>query len=70
MKKFEKFVKEKGFTGYSLAKALGRTNSHVYQWFYGKQNPSITDLIKLKKILNVSGDEILEMFAEGSDGEE
>ena len=62
--KFEELIKGKGYTCYSLAKALGLTNSHVYQWCYGKQNPSISNLIKLKKILNVSGDEILEMFVE------
>lgn len=63
-KKFEECIKARGFTRYSLSKKLGLSKSHVYQWCYGKQNPSIENLIKLKEILNVSGDEILEMFSE------
>lgn len=61
---FEECIKASGFTKYSLGKKLGLSKSHVYQWCYGKQNPSIEILIKLKEILNVSGDEILEMFSE------
>ncbi|MBQ7913744.1 MAG: helix-turn-helix transcriptional regulator [Clostridia bacterium] len=59
---FCELIKKKGFTRYSLGKALGLSATHVYQWAYGKQNPTIEHLIKMKKLLNVSGDEILEMF--------
>lgn len=60
---FCKLIKEKGFTKYSLGKAMGIDKALVYLWSYGKQNPTIEHLIKLKKLLNVSGDELLEMFA-------
>lgn len=62
-KKFQKKLKELGLTGYSLGKRLGLSKAHVYMWLYGKMIPSVENLIKLKEILNVSGDEILEMFS-------
>lgn len=63
-KRFQKALKKNNLSIYKLAKALNIGKSIAYHWLWGDTVPSLQNLIKLKTILNVSGDEILEMFAE------
>lgn len=63
-KKFEKKLKERNLTVYRIAKIMGIDAPIAYYWLWGKSVPNIHNLIRLKEILNISGDEILEMFAE------
>ena len=69
-KKLEAALAQKKLTMYRVAKMIGVESPVAYYWLWGDSVPSIRNMIKLKEILGVSGDEILEMFAEGSDGEE
>jgi transcriptional regulator with XRE-family HTH domain len=68
-KKFEKKLKERNLTMYRIAKIIGIDAPVAYYWLWGKSVPNIYNLIRLKEILNVSGDEILEMFAEEATGD-
>lgn len=63
-KKFQKALTENNLSIYKLANDLNIGKSVAYHWLWGDTVPNIQNLIRLKKILNVSGDEILEMFAE------
>lgn len=63
-KKLAQILERKGMSAYTLAKELGYKPQTVYNWVYGHGTPTPAVMIKLKTILNVSGDEILEMFAE------
>ena len=63
-KKYEKALKKKGLSTYKIAKLVGVGAPVAYYWLWGDSVPTIGNLIKLKSILGVSGDEILEMFAE------
>ena len=63
-KKFERVLQRKNLSPYKVAKILGVGITVPYYWLWGDSAPTIENLIKLKEILGVSGDEILEMFAE------
>lgn len=63
-KKFERALQRKNLSPYKVAKILGVGVPVAYYWLWGNTVPVIENLIKLKEILGVSGDEILEMFAE------
>ena len=63
-KKFQKALKEKNLSIYGLAKILNVGKSVVYYWLWGDSVPNVQNLIRIKDILNISGDEVLEMFAE------
>lgn len=65
-KKFEKGLKKANLSPYKLAKILDVGIPVAYYWLWGDSVPNIQNLIRLKKLLNVSGDEILEMFAESA----
>ena len=69
-KKLEAALAQKKLTMYRIAKMIGVDATVAYYWLWGDSVPCIKNVIRLKEILNVSGDEILEMFAEGSDSEE
>lgn len=62
--KFGKALADKNISAYKLAKALSIAPQSVYRYIWGDREPDIATLIKLKTILNISGDEILEMFSE------
>lgn len=63
--KFGKVLEDRNISVHKLAKELSIAPQSVYRYIWGDREPYVSTLIKLKKILNVSGDEILEMFAEG-----
>ena len=67
--KLARILEKNKMSAYALAKTLGYKPQTVYNWVYGCGTPTPGVMLKLTKILNVSGDEILEMFAEGSDEE-
>lgn len=60
--KFQELLKAQSITAYKLSKILG--DHAVYQWIYGRGEPSAAIMLKLTEIFNVSAQEILEMFAE------
>lgn len=62
--KFGTYLQERGISPYKVAKELLVAPQSVYRYIWGDREPSAKTMIKLKKILNVSGDEILEMFVE------
>jgi plasmid maintenance system antidote protein VapI len=62
--KFQELLKVRGITAYKLSKILGYKDHAVYQWIYGKGEPNATTMLKLTKLLDVSAQEILEMFAD------
>lgn len=64
--KFQELLKAQSITAYKLSKILGYKDHAVYQWIYGRGEPSAATMLKLTEILNVSAQEILEMFAENS----
>ena len=49
-----------------LAKELGVDQTAVSKWCQGLNAPRVSIMLKLRAILRMSGDEILEMF--GGDG--
>ena len=65
-KKFEEALKKNKLSIYKLSKILNIGKPIAYYWLWGDTVPNIQNLIRLKKILKVSGDEILEMFSEES----
>ena len=60
-------LKSRNITAYKLAGLLGykdSTKTTVYKWVYGVSEPSAATMLKLMEILDVSAQEILEIFAE------
>lgn len=62
--KFEEALKKNNLTAYKLGKILGVGKPTVYYWLWGESVPKVGTMLKLTEILNVSAQEILEMFAE------
>lgn len=67
--KFGMFLQEQGISPYALAKELSIAPQSIYRYIWGDREPNAKTMIKLAKILNVSGDEILEMFVESQEGD-
>ena len=65
--RLENLLKSRKITAYKLAQALGykdETRTTVYKWIYGISEPNAATMLKLTEILEVSAQEILEIFAE------
>lgn len=65
--RLENLLKSRKITAYKLASLLGykdSTGTTVYKWIYGVSEPNATTMLKLTEILDVSAQEILEIFAE------
>ena len=63
-KAFENLLQSRKITAYQLAKELGCGHSRVYKWVYGVAEPNAKTLLRLTKMLDVSAEEILHIFAE------
>ena len=63
-KKLIDILEKKAMSGYALARAVGYQPQTVYNWIYGSGTPSPEAMLKMTKILNVSAEEILKIFAE------
>lgn len=64
-KQFADLLQSRNITAYKLSGLLGyRDRTAVYKWIYGKGEPNAATMLKLMKILEVSAEEILRMFAE------
>ena len=63
-KKFKQALERKGLSTYKIARLCDIDDPVAYYWLWGKTVPCIANLVKLKELLGVSGDEILEMFME------
>ena len=62
---FKELLKEKDITGAQLSRRLGKTSAAVSKWIQSKSEPSLTDVKKISKILNVSTDDVLNCFVGG-----
>ena len=65
--RLENLLKSRKITAYKLAQRLGykdETRTTVYKWIYGTSEPNAATMLKLTEILEVSAQEILEIFAE------
>ena len=66
-KEFARVLRLRGITAYKLSQMLGlKDKTHVYKWIYGKGAPNAATMLRLMDILDVSAEEILQMFAEGN----
>lgn len=61
---FARILEQKGLTSYALAKMIGYKPQTVYNWVYGHGTPEPAVMLKIMKILDISAEEILKMFAE------
>ena len=66
-KKMDQLLEQKGMTAYALAKEVGYKPQTVYNWLYGCGTPTPTVMLKMMKVLNISAQEVLEIFAEGDE---
>ncbi|WP_169747878.1 helix-turn-helix domain-containing protein [Pseudonocardia acaciae] len=55
-----------GYTQEDLAHKLGCDHSLISRWENGRVDPSAFHLAKLRKVLEVTGDELIEMLGEGT----
>ena len=60
---FKELIKSKGFTTYSLAERIGRSNTTVYRWTNGINEPSCKMIVKLSEVLEVSVELLVIIFA-------
>lgn len=68
-KKFAEALARNNLTAYKLGKILGVGIPTVYYWLWGESVPKVDTMLKLTKILHISAQEVLEMFAEGGEDE-
>ena len=64
-KRLLEVIERQNKSAYEVAQEIGYKPQTVYNWLYGKGVPNPVIMLKLKQILNVTGDEIIEIFAEG-----
>lgn len=60
---FKELVKSKRFTNESLGKHIGKSHTTIYNWCNHKTEPSCKDIVKLSKVLNLSIEFLVMMFA-------
>lgn len=65
--KMAKVLSDKNMSAYALAKALRFKPQTVYNWLYGMGTPNPMVMLDIIKILGVTAQEVLEIFAEGID---
>ena len=61
-KKFIDWMEERGETVKSLARRLQITERVVQYWINGRNDPSVTQLIKMSKLFNENVVELYDMF--------
>ncbi len=61
---FKMLLKNKSISPYDLAKELDIKPQSVYRYIWGEREPNARTMLKLMKILNVSAETILTIFAE------
>lgn len=61
---FKTLLKNKSISPYDLAKELDIKPQSVYRYIWGEREPNARTMLKLMKILNVSAETILTIFAE------
>lgn len=62
--KLSQLLKQKDMSAYVLAKALEYKPQTVYNWLYGHGTPTPAVMLKMVKVLGISAQEILEIFAD------
>ena len=62
--KLSQLLEQKGMSAYALAKALEYKPQTVYNWLYGHGTPTPAVMLKMVKVLGISAQEILEIFAD------
>ena len=63
---FKELLKEKDFSGAQIARRLDLSSSAVSKWMVGLAEPSLTSVVALSKILNVSVETVVNCFVEGA----
>ena len=61
---FKTLLKNKSISPYDLAKELDIKPQSVYRYIWGEREPNARTMLKLMKILNVSAETILTIFAD------
>jgi transcriptional regulator with XRE-family HTH domain len=56
-------IKESGYNSLQIAKMLNYSQSVVYNWTYGKNEPCAKDMVRLADMLGVSVERIVLIFA-------
>lgn len=62
LRKIEGYMKFRGITRTELAKVWGKTEIYVYRRLTGKVELSLSDILDLCSILNLSRDEAINVF--------
>lgn len=60
--RLEGFMKFKNINKSELAKMWGKTDAYVYRRFCGEVELSLTDILELKRCLNIPDDEAKDIF--------
>ena len=63
-KKLFETLEKKNMTAYSLAREISYKPQAVYNWLYGIGTPGPAVMLRLIRILDVTAEELLRMFAE------
>lgn len=61
--KFKELVKLRGYSQYTLAKEVGKTHTTIYSWCKGICEPDCKSIVILSKVLSVSIEDLVLMFA-------
>lgn len=61
-KEFLKLLVENGLKQKELAKELGVTTQTIHFWIIGRNKPSLEHVLKMSKLMDMSIDEICDIF--------
>lgn len=64
--KLYELLEQRKMTAYSFARALNYKPQAVYNWLYGIGTPSVKVMLNIMEVLNISADEVLSLFVEGT----
>lgn len=59
---FKELLTEKDFTAAQLGRRIGKSRALVCYWVTGRNEPSLSDVVKISKILNVSVERVVSCF--------
>ena len=60
---FKELIKKRGYSQYTLAKEVGKSHTTIYSWCKGICEPDCKSIVILSKVLNVSVEELVLLFA-------
>ena len=59
---FRELLKEKDFSAAQVGRRIGKSRTLVGYWVLGRNEPNLSDVVKLSKILNVSIEQVVMCF--------